>query len=199
MSAFMPGGTQILKTALCALFLLGCAKIAGMPGQAVAQDAAGAIYAEHTGPRPGNAVITNKGWRCRDGFALAASGRCEAVKAPQHEMVRDGFWTCNPGFEQVDDRCRQIIAPANARINGNAWVCNPSYIRKGDRCQKLRVPANATVRGNSWSCNAGYRSNGKGQCARIVAPLNATVRGRGWTCNPGFTQTADGKSCRLVN
>ena len=92
-------------------------------------------------------------------------------------MVRNGFWTCNPGFEQVDDRCRQIIAPANARINGNAWVCNPSYIRKGDQCQKLRVPANATVRGNSWSCNAGYRSNGKGQCARIAAPLNATVRG----------------------
>ena len=130
------------------------------------------------------------------GYRITETG-CRGESLKRHDQAR--LWTCNTGFEQVDDRCSQIIAPANARINGNAWVCNPSYIRKGDRCQKLRVPANATVRGNSWSCNAGYRSNGKGQCARIVAPLNATVRGRGWTCNPGFTQTADGKSCRLVN
>ena len=63
----MPGGTDILKDVLSALFFLGCTPISGVLGQAVAQDAAGKIYVEHTGPRPSNAVITNKGWRCQDG------------------------------------------------------------------------------------------------------------------------------------
>ena len=129
----MPGGTQILKTALCALFLLGCAMIAGMPGQAVAQDAAGAVHAEHTGPRPGDAVITSKGWRCRDGFALAASGRCEAVKAPANAIVVGNSWSCNAGYRSNGKgQCARIVAPLNATVRGRGWTCNPGFTQTAD-------------------------------------------------------------------
>ena len=95
---------DIPRLAFCALILLGLTIVIviviGTPRPAAAQEAAGDVYVEHSGPRPNNAVITNKGWRCRDGFALAGSGRCEAVKAPANAMVVGNSWRCMPGLRR---------------------------------------------------------------------------------------------------
>ena len=89
---------DISRLAFSGLFLLGLAItiVIAAPRHVAAQDAAGDVYVEHSGPRPNNAVITSKGWRCRDGFALAGSGRCEAVKAPANAIVIGNSWRCMP-------------------------------------------------------------------------------------------------------
>ena len=146
----MPGGTDILKAVLSALFFLGCTLISGVPGQAVAQDAAGKIYVEHTGPRPSNAVITNKGWRCQDGFALAASGRCEAVKAPANAIVVGNSWRCMPGFAMKDTSCVQLTAPAYGQIQGDRIRCRAGFVLDDDgQCMAVAAPANGVVSGGS--------------------------------------------------
>ena len=49
---------------------------------------------------PGNAVIVDNGWRCRDGFAFEDSGNCELIRAPLNAIVNGIEWVCMPGFSE---------------------------------------------------------------------------------------------------
>ena len=71
---------------------------------------------EHTGPRPSNAIITDGGWRCRDGYALGVSGRCEAVRPPSNAIAIGNVWRCMTGFVRRGDGCARLVAPAYGYI-----------------------------------------------------------------------------------
>ena len=62
--------------ALLPTFALWLVIVAGQPvdalAQAISDEAAPtSMIVEHEGPRPNNAIITNRGWRCPDGMHLA--------------------------------------------------------------------------------------------------------------------------------
>ena len=161
---------SVIYTGLLALLswpALWLVIIAGQPvdalAQAVSNEAAPtSMIVEHTGPRPNNAIITNRGWRCPDGYALGGSGRCEAVRAP-----------------------------SNAIVAGNRWRCMPGFVRRADRCERLLAPAYGFIQDNSMKCTAGYQLTGENKCVAVVPSRYAIVAGNEWRCIPGYSRSDD--------
>ena len=159
---------------------------------AMAQAAADPVIVEHSGPRPNNAIVTSNGWRCRDGYALGPSGRCEAVRAPANALVTGNSWRCMTGFVRREGKCARLVAPAYGFIQGDKIKCTAGFRLTDDAiCVPVVPPRNAIVAGNDWRCLPGYSRNGD-QCDFIQAPANGFVRGNRWVCRDGYRVTETG-------
>ncbi|MEK9854636.1 MAG: hypothetical protein VW495_07520, partial [Rhodobiaceae bacterium] len=128
-----------------------------LPSGVMAQSMSGSTIVEHTGPRPNNALITNGGWRCPDGYALGASNRCMPVRAPSNAIVTGNVWRCMAGFVQRSGTCERLVAPAYGFIQGKSIECTAGYrLSTDDKCVVVVPPQNAIVAGNDWRCLPGY-------------------------------------------
>ena len=109
--ALMPMITSLIASLIACWLVIGAGHPAGSMAQTLSGEAASnAMIVEHSGPRPNNAIITNNGWRCSDGYALGGSGRCEAIRAPSNAIVVGNRWRCMAGFVQRADLCERLLA-----------------------------------------------------------------------------------------